>query len=218
MQPILKANLMNIFDGIEEKDFEALTACMQAVKKSYKKGEIIFNTGDKITSVCYVSEGKVQLVKDDYDGNKIIITNVVKGDSFAEAFVFAGKEKSFVCAIALEDTQILFLNFKKILSIYSNTCQFHKRLLENILKIIASKNILLQERIELLSKKTLKERILYMLFKEKIKHNTNIFEITYSREQMAEYIGADRSALSRELSKMKQEKILDYHKNSFKLY
>ncbi|MDD3593481.1 MAG: Crp/Fnr family transcriptional regulator [Candidatus Gastranaerophilales bacterium] len=209
---------MNIFDGIDEKDFEALTCCIQAVKKAYKKDEIIFNAGDKITSVCYVAEGKVQLVKDGYDGNKIIITNTVKGETFAEAFIFAEKEKSSICAIAMEDTQILFLNCKKILSICSNSCRFHKTLLENIVKIIATRNILLQERIELLSKKTLRDRILYMLFKEKTKHKTNIFEITYSREQMAEYIGADRSALSRELSKMKQEKILDYHKNSFKLY
>lgn len=209
--------VMNIFTGIEETDLNALTNCLQAVKKTYMKDEIIFDTGDKITAVAYVLDGLVQLSKDDYDGNKVIIGNISATETFGESMVCAGIKKSLVSAKALENTQILFLDFSRILSICSNNCKFHKQLIENMIKIISFTNINLQDRIELLSKKSLRERILYMLFKEKQKSDKIVFEIPYSREQMAEFICADRSALSRELSNMKAENIIDYQKNIFKI-
>lgn len=208
---------MNIFDGIDTESLKLLTNCLQAVEKTYKKEEIIFDIGDEITAVAYIIEGAVQLSKDDYEGGKVILEHISEGEIFAQSMVCAGVEKSSVCAIAIEDTRILFMDFKRILSICSNSCPFHKRLVENIIKNISLKNMMLQERIELLAKKTLRERILYMLLKEKRKTGKNIFEIPYSREQMAQYLAADRSALSRELSNMKCEKIIDFHKNSFKL-
>lgn len=208
---------MKIFDGIDEKELDSMLNCLQSVKKTYFKGENVFDIGDRITAVVCVLEGSVQLIKDDYEGNRIIISNVGKGEIFAEAFICAGVEKSKICAKTLEDTQVLFLNFKRILSICPTSCSFHKKLVENLVKIIALKNIELQGRLELLSKKTLKERILYLLYKEKAKTESVVFEIPYSREQMAEYIGANRSALSRELSKMQEQKMISYHKNSFRL-
>lgn len=92
---------MNIFDGINDDEFELLTKCLQAVKKTYKKDEIIFDIGDLVTSAAYILEGSVQLAKDDYTGNKIIINHLSKGDTFAEAMVFAGLEESAVCALSL---------------------------------------------------------------------------------------------------------------------
>lgn len=209
--------VMNIFEGINNKDIELLTNCLQAVKKTYKKNEIIFDIGNNVTSVAYIIDGCVQLSKDDYEGNKIIIKHLTKADTFAESMVFAGTSKSLICAKAIEDTTVLFLNFKRILYTCSNSCPFHRRLIENIIKIISLKNLMLQERIELLSKKTIKERILNMLLKEKLKSDKEIFQIPYSREQMAEFTGVDRSALSRTLSKMKTDGIIDYHKNMFKI-
>ncbi len=208
---------MKIFDGIDEKNLDAMLNCLQAVKKTYFKGENIFDVGDKITSVVYVKSGSVQLIKDDYEGNRLIVSTIGPGEIFAEAFVCSGIEKSRVCAKTLEDTQVLFLNFKRIISVCPSACSFHKNLIENLIKIIALKNVELQGRLELLSKKTLRERILYFLYKEKAKNESAVFEIPFSREQMAEYIGADRSALSRELSKMQEKKIISYHKNSFRI-
>ena len=207
---------MNIFDGINDDEFELLTKCLQAVKKTYKKDEIIFDIGDLVTSAAYILEGSVQLAKDDYTGNKIIINHLSKGDTFAEAMVFDGWEEGAVWAKAIGESCILFLNFEKIFSICSNSCRLHKKLISNIIKIISLKNLDLRERIELLSKKSLRERILYMLHKAKLNSKSSIFKIPFSREQMAEYICADRSALSRELSRMKREGLIDYHKNMFK--
>ena len=114
--------------------------------------------------------------------------------------------------------KFFFLNFNNILNICPQNCIFHKKILENLIKIIAQKNLFLQDRLEMFSHKTLKERILYLLTKYRPAKDSGVFEIPYTREQMAQYLGVNRSALSRELSKLKSERLLDFHKNSFKLF
>ena len=207
---------MNIFDNISESEKHLLYKCVKAVLKHYKKGEIVFYADENIDSICYVIEGNIELTKNDYDGNEILLTRIGKGETFAEIFVCAGT-KSIVQAKSIDDTKILFLNFRNILNICPQNCIFHKKILENLIKIIAQKNLFLQDRLEMFSHKTLKERIFYLLSKYKSADNS-VFEIPYTREQMAKYLGVNRSALSRELSKMKSEKLLDFHKNYFKLY
>ena len=207
---------MNIFDNISESEKHLLYKCVKAVLQRYKKGEIVFYADENIDSICYVIEGNIELTKNDYDGNEILLTRIGKGETFAETFVCAGT-KSIVQAKSIDDTKILFLNFRNILNICPQNCIFHKKLLENLISIIAQKNLFLQDRLEMFSHKTLKERILYLLTKYKSADNS-VFEIPYTREQMAKYLGVNRSALSRELSKMKSEKLLDFHKNYFKLY
>ena len=207
---------MNIFDNISESEKHLLYKCVKAVLKHYKKGEIVFCADENIDSICYVIEGNIELTKNEYDGNEILLTRIGKGETFAETFVCAGT-KSIVQAKSIDDTKILFLNFNNILNICSQNCIFHKKLLENLISIIAQKNLILQDRLEMFSHKTLKERIFYLLTKYKSADNS-VFEIPYTREQMAKYLGVNRSALSRELSKLKSEKLLDFHKNSFKLF
>ena len=207
---------MNIFENISKQEKNELQKCLQAVLKSYKKDEIIFNADEKVSCIYYVQEGAVELIKDDLNGNEIIIGRIFENETFAESFVCT-QTPSMVCAKALTDTKILMLNFNRILNICSNSCPFHKKLLKNLLKIIAFKNIHLQTRLELLSKKTLRERILCLLSQYKKSTDSEIFEIPYSREKMAQFLGANRSALSRELSKLKNENLIDYHFNSFKI-
>lgn len=208
---------MNIFENINTEERKILLNCLQAVQKTYQKDEIILDIGEEITSMAYILEGSVQIARDDYEGSRIIINTLTGEDAFAEALVCAGVKKSPICVTAIEDTKILFLNFNRILTICTNACRFHQKLLENIIKVVAQKNLMLQERIELLAKKTIKDRILYMLRKEQQKSGKDFFEIPYSREQMAIFIGADRSALSRELSNMKASDLIDYHKNMFRI-
>lgn len=207
---------MDIFYGIDEKDKSAMLNCIRAVKKKYLKNEIIFDSLKELTAVGYVEKGNVRLLKDDYEGNKLIIAEIKEGETFGEALICQDIQNSNMYAEATMNSEILFMDLSRVLSMCQNSCQFHKKLIENLVKNITSKNVMLQERIELLSKKTLRARILNFLYDMKKQQQSIIFEIPYSREQMSEFLGADRCALSRELSKMKDEKIIDYHKNSFK--
>lgn len=208
---------MNLFDGISENELNKLFACLSPLRKSYYRGETVFNAYEKINYVGYIESGSIQLSKDDYEGNKVTVVKLSAGDTFGEAFIFADIEQSGLSIVALEDSRIIFLDYVRLFSSCSNMCVFHKKLTENIVKIMSSRILFLQTRIELLAKKTLRERVLYLLNEQKNLQNKEIFEIPFSREQMAEYIGADRSALSRELSKMKTEGLIDYHKNAFKI-
>ncbi len=207
---------MNIFHNISESEKHLLYKCVKAVLKNYQNGEIIFSADENIDSVGYVIEGNIELTKNDYNGNEILLTRISKGETFAETFVCAGA-KSIVQAKAIDNTKVLFLNLNNILNICPQNCIFHKKLLENLIKIIAQKNLFLQDRLEMFSHKILKERILYLLTKYK-SADSSVFEIPYTREQMAKYLGVNRSALSKELAKLKAEKLLDFHKNSFKLF
>lgn len=206
-----------LFDGISEENLASLKTCLNAVKKTYLKGEIIYNYGDTLTSVGYILSGKVQIIKDDYENNKIIISEQKENETFAESLVCSGLKESNIIVVASVDTEVLFIDFKRILSVCNNSCQFHKQLIENVIRIIAKKNVFLNTRIELLTKQSLREKIKMYLGYQKQNSNKDIFEIPFSREEMASFLGVNRSALSRELSKMKEENIIDFHKNSFKL-
>lgn len=216
MQRILRDKIMDIFDRITQQEKHQLFKYLQAGTKTFSKGEIIFDIGDKVTSVGYVEYGRVELRKNDFEGNEIIVARVTKNETFAETFACT-KVKSKVCATAIEETKVLFLNFNRILSVCTNSCPFHRKLLENLINVIATKNLLLQDRIELLSKKTLRERIFSLLLRQKQICGTDIFEIPYSREQMAQFLGANRSALSRELTRLKNENLIDFHQNLFRI-
>ncbi len=206
---------MNLFENIEKEDFNKLMTCLKAVKKSYQKDEVIFDEHSKITSLCYILSGNVQLSKTDYLGNILIIGNLTIKETFGETIICAKEDTARISVKTLSDSEILFIDIKRILSICTNSCPFHRQLIENVIKILAEKNVKLHNKIELLATKNLRERILKVLYANKT--NDGVFEIPYSREEMANLIGADRSALSRELSKMKNEKLIDYHKNSFKI-
>lgn len=209
--------MTKLFDGIEEKDKQTLFRCFNAVKKSFFKDEIILEPEQEIDSVIYVSNGCIKIIKDDFDGNKIIIDTIKKGETFAEAVVCSGIKKCQNFVYAQTDATLYFINIEKILNPCTEACLFHKKLLQNLVKSISEKNLFLNQRIELLTKKSLRERILIYLDKYKQKNNNKIFEIPHSREEMAQYLGVNRSALSRELCIMKAQKLIDFHKNSFSI-
>ena len=210
--------MTKLFDEINEKDKEILLKCLNAVKKNFLKGEMIIEAGQKQDSVAYIEKGSIDIVKDNFDGSKIILNTIGQWETFAEAIVCSGAEKSPNYVFAKTDATILFINIKKILNPCSEVCSFHKKLLKNLIKIIAQKNVFLNQRLELLTQKSLRERILFYLNNYRKKFDTEIFEIPHSREEMSQYLGVNRSALSRELCKMKKEKLIDFHKNSFRLF
>ncbi len=209
--------IMRLFEGIEETDLQAMLKCLNAVQKSYYQGEMIFLEGEEITSACLIVKGKVQLIKDDFEGNKVILSEMREGETFGEAYVFSGLKAIPISALSVEDTTVMYINFNRIITMCNSACTFHRKLIENTIKLIANKNIHLSGRIELLSKKTIRERILFYLQSEKLKNKNSEFEIPFSRNSLAEYLCADRSALSRELCNLRNEKVLEFNKNYFKL-
>ncbi len=204
-----------LFNGILEKDFNSMLACLSTIEKSYGKNEVILNEGEGINFVGAVLEGSVKIIKSDYDGNEAIIAKIPEGDIFAEVFACAGVFKSPVSIISASKSRVLFFDYRKIITSCSSSCVFHQKLISNMLNVIANKSLYLNRRIDIISKKSLRDKILTYFHYESMGQKR--FSISMKREDLANFLCADRSALSNELSKMKKDGLIDYNKNEFVL-
>jgi len=205
-----------LFKGIETVELETLLDCLSARVQNVKKGKIVLFAGDKADFTGVVLSGLLHISREDYDGNRTIINSITPGGIFAEAMCCAGVSESPVTAVAAEDSVIMKLEFARILKICPNTCSFHKKLIENMLALIARKNLYLQERMEILSLKSVRAKIILYLESFVSKQGRNI-NIPLNREEMADFLCVERSALSHELMKMKKDGLIDYQKNHFRL-
>ncbi len=203
-----------LFLGIEGSERESLLGCLQAVRRRFKKGEMIFSAGDA-PSVGLLQSGAVQVTAEDPMGNRAIIGRMEAGDLFGEAFACAGAARMPFSVEAALDSEVLLIDVKKILITCPTACPFHSRLIENLMAILARKNIMLGAKIRHLSRRSTREKLLSYLSEQAREAGARSFSIPYNRQELADYLCVDRSAMSAELSKLKAEGFLDYDKNQF---
>ena len=206
-----------LFRGIAADDLSAMLGCLNAEIASYAKGEILLLAGEKPTHVGVVLSGSLQIVKEDYVGTRTLVAHLQPGDFFAEALCCAKVPEIPVTVVADAKAVVMRLDFTRILQTCSSACTFHHRLIANMLEVIARKNLFLQSCMEIMRLKSVRAKVLGYLTAFPAKQNGYI-TIPLSREEMADYLCVDRSALSHELMKMKRDCLLDYHKNTFALY
>lgn len=206
-----------LFSGISESDYPTMLGCVGSTRGTFAKNELIIMEQDNIKTVGVVLDGIVQISQTDVWGCKTIIADLKNGDIFGESFVFGGAECSSISVTALTECEILFMPFQRIIHTCSHSCSHHKKLEDNMVALIASKNLQLLEKMEIITKKTLREKIMTYLSIEAQRNESVYFEIPLCRAELAEYLHADRSALSRELAKMKDEGIIDFHKSTFRI-
>lgn len=206
-----------LFAGIAPEDREALLSCIGYHIVSVKKGEIIVFEEEIIKQIGIVLYGTVDMIKEDVWGNKTIILRIGKDDIFGESFACGEDNLSAVTFTASEDTTILFLPFRKVMHSCTMACVFHHRLVENMVRIIAKKNRDFMQKIEVITKRTIREKLLTYLSIQAQIQGTRYFEIPLGRVELAEYLCVDRSALTRELAKMKEDGLIDYDKKSFRI-
>ncbi|MEX1377170.1 MAG: Crp/Fnr family transcriptional regulator [Eubacteriales bacterium] len=204
-----------LFEGISPEQKTQLFACIGAYEKSYKKGSYIIFQGDHVKSFGMVMDGTVDIVKENIYGNRRLVTTIEKDMIFAESLVASRMEEAPISAVAREDSRVLFIPLDRVLITCSSACAFHNRLITNLVRMLASKNILLNQKLDYLTSRTTRERIAKYFIDTANREGETKIEIPYNRNQLAEYLGVDRSVLSRELSKLKQEGILEFEKNTF---
>jgi CRP-like cAMP-binding protein len=207
-----------LFQNINQTDMESMLKCLDPYVRFYKKGNYITHSGESVNSVGAVLSGTVHMLKEDIWGNTAILAIMPEKSIFGETFVCSGSYNSTVSFRAATDCEVLFLSFDKILHSCSKACEFHHQLIDNMVILIAQKNIQLMEKLEIISRKTLREKILIYLSRQAQRNNKLYFTVPMGRLELADYLGADRSALSRELSRMKDDGLIDYDKNTFRLY
>lgn len=208
---------VSLFANVDMSDIKSLLNCLSAKTERFKENETIFLAGNKAEFVGIVLSGQVQVVKEDFYGNKNIVASIEKGQLFGEAFACADLKILPVSVFSAEDSEIILIDYRKIITTCSNTCSFHSKLIYNMLRIVANKNIILSQKIEFISKRTTKEKLLAYLSSEAKKAGSNSFSIPFSRQELADFLSVDRSAMSAELCKLRDSGVIEFNKNKFVL-
>lgn len=206
-----------IFADISKENLISILSCLDAKVLRFSKNEAIFLEGDSIDCVGILLSGNAQIIRNDYYGNRNIITNIEPSQLFGESFAFAEVNSIPVSVISTDTTEVLLIKSHKISKACNNSCDFHNRLILNLLKIMAMKNIFFNQKSEITSKKTTKEKLLAYLMHQAKLNNSNKFTIPFNRQELADFLEVDRSGLSVEISKLRQNKIIECHKNNFTL-
>ena len=206
-----------LFRGIEEKEVSSLLQCLSAGKRSYQKGEVILAEGTVTESLGVVLSGMAMISCSDVWGNNHILGNVAPGAVFAEVYACLPGEPLLISVSAAEDTTVLFMNVGRVLSTCTNACPFHTKLVRNLLTVCAQKSLQLSQRILHTSSKSIRGRLLSYFSECAKRSGSCAFRIPYNRQQLADYLSVDRSALCNELSKMQREGIITYERNQFLL-
>ena len=206
-----------LFRGITPEEAEGMLSCLQAERKRFEKGAFILREGDRVRSVGLVISGGVNIERDDPWGNRTILGHVDVGQIFAETYACVPGEPLTVNVAAAADSEILFLDVQRMLTVCGNTCAFHGKLVRNLLTVTAEKNLRLSSRMAHIAPKSIRGRVMAYLSELSVRQGGQTVTVPFDRQQMADYLGVERSALSGELSKMRREGILEVHKNVFRI-
>ena len=204
-----------VFFGLSEDELKNMLECFNARIKSYDDGEIIIRQGEIIKNIYLVLDGAVNIEKDTYWGRRIIITQLGINENIALAFVASKNIESSIDAVSVGKTKLLILSYEKCTTMCQNVCTKHRLLINNLFEILSKENIELLQKIENISQKTIREKLLTYFSNEAKKNKSNIFEIPYNRQDLADYLNIDRSAMSFELSKMQKDGLIKTEKNKF---
>lgn len=206
-----------LFDGIDGRDLPGMLGCLGAKSSQFKKGQAIFREGDSPIFVGIVLTGSVQLIREDYYGNRSIMAHIGPTQLFGESYAFSGAQTLPVSVVADEDTRILLLDSRRISVCCSNACAFHSRVIFNLLRLVATKNLVLHQKIQITAKRTTREKLMAYLLNQAKLQGSNSFTIPYDRQALADYLEVDRSGLSAEISKLRREGIIECEKSNFRL-
>ena len=198
-----------LFDGIEPSDLDSMIACLDGRTIDVPKSNPVFLEGAPARFIGVVLSGAVQVVREDYYGNRSIMTILQPGELFAEAFSFAGIETMPISVIAVKDSKVLLLDCRHVLTSCSNSCHFHSILLKNLIQGMAQKNLALSQKIRYMSQKSTKEKLMAYLLDQAKQHGSAEFVIPYDRQALADYLGVERSAMSAEIGKLKSSGQID---------
>ena len=207
----------DLFDGIAPADLPGMLACLGAETVKAKKGSAIFSEGDPARFVDILLEGAVQVVLDDYYGNRSILTQAAPGELIGESFACAGVTSLPVSMLATQDSTLLRIDCCRITRSCSNACEFHNRLILNLLQVVAAKNLTFHKKLEIISKRTTREKLMaYLIWQAKLQHSHS-FTSPFDRQGLADYLGVERSAMSAELSKLRRDGVIDFDRSHFML-
>lgn len=213
--PILKRTQM--FSGVGDNEIFGMLSCLGARLYCYKKGEYVFRQGERVSDIVVLVEGNLLIQNDDYWGDRSILGRIALGEMFGEAYVAPDSGVLLNDVVATEDSTVIFFDVKRILTTCSSACRFHTMIIQNMFYAISEKNRKLVQKLGHMSKRSTQEKLISYLSEEAKKQNSSYFTIPFNRQQLADFLSVDRSAMSNELCKMRDKGLLEFDKNNFRL-
>ena len=207
-----------LFSGVPLEELPAILGCLRARPEVYPKGVYVLHQGQGLERLPILAEGKLHIQKDDYWGNRSILGHVEAGEMFGEAFAAPRGGAVLNDVVAVEDSTVIFLDMHHLLTTCSHRCRFHEQVIQNLFVAVAEKNRKLVRKLELMSRRSTREKLLAYLSDEARRAGNASFTIPFNRQQLADFLSVDRSAMSSELCKMREEGLLDFEKNRFVLH
>ena len=206
-----------LFDGIRMEDLSAMLGCIGGRTVTVSKGQVILREGDPAIHVGMVLSGAVRLIREDYYGNRSIVAHIGPAELFGEDYACANVAALPISVVADVDSQVLLMDCHRITTSCSSACAFHSRIIFNLLRLVATKNLVYDQKIQVTSKRTTREKLMTYLLDQAKLQGSNQFSIPFDRQELADYLEVDRSGLSAEISKLRREGILESEKNRFHL-
>lgn len=206
-----------LFSGLDDEETEKMLRCLNAKQRAFKKGELVLRQGESVKSIMVLAEGKLHIQRDDHWGNRSIISIIGASEMFGEAYAAPDSGAMLNDVLAVEDSVVLCFDMERLISVCPEACSFHSAVVRNLLFAISEKNRKLVQKLGYMSERTTREKLIAYLSDEAKRHNSSSFSIPFNRQQLADYLSVDRSALSNELSKMRNDGLLTFSKNRFEL-
>ena len=206
-----------LFEGVAPEQIRILLKCLKAEVASYEKGDYILLMGNRTRRMGLVLEGTAHIVKEDFWGNRVILGQSSQGQIFAESYASLGTVQLEVSVVAATACRIMFLDVGRILEVCTVACAFHTRLIHNLLNMMAGRNLMLTKKVEHMAQKTTREKLLSYLSSEAHRAGSATFTIPFNRQELADYLSVDRSAMSTEISKLQKEGVLECERKNFRL-
>jgi CRP-like cAMP-binding protein len=206
-----------LFEGIADNDMRAILQCMNPKIQTYKKNDYVTIAGEEFSQVGVVLSGTVALTKETAAGSRVIIGLLGSGEMFGEMAAYSDKKTWPATVIAQINCTAMFFANDKIVGCCDNVCSSHKQLILNMLKIVSNRALMLNKKVEYLSLKSLRAKISTYLLEEYNKSGNKTFQLNLNRNELADFINVSRPSLSRELGKMRDEGLIDFHSTAVKI-
>lgn len=206
-----------LFYSIKEEEILCMLQCLTPQIHTFNKNECIVNSGESIDRFGIVLEGEVTILKENSEGNRVIISVVKKGDLFGEMLVFSSR-KMWPVTVRVQNTcKVLFLTNSDLIARCGKMCPWHNAMLQNFMKVISDKALLLNKKVEYLSIKSIRGKICSYLLEQYQDTKNNTIILPLKRNELADFLNVSRPSMSREMCKMRDEGIIDFHLSTFKI-
>jgi CRP-like cAMP-binding protein len=208
---------VSLFAGIERTDLTTMLSCLEPKLSIYQKSDFIAIAGEKFESIGILLEGEAVVIKENAAGNRVVMDILKPGDIFGEVVVFVEDPVWPGSVVAQEASKILFIPRQKIIGQCHKMCSRHREIIRNMLKILSEKAVLLNKKVEYLTIKSMRGKIAAYLLEQYRKNGKTTFELPLNRNEMADFLNVSRPSMSREMSRMKDEGIFDFHLTTFRI-